>query len=348
MLDFRPPALDSLAAQAAAARQTQLTKPPGSLGRLEQLPVQLAALQADPLPRVRPAACLLFAADHPVAARGVSAYPVAVTAAMVRNFLEGGAAATVLATGAGIGLGVVDVGVQTTMTAPGRGPVGFLRDPVADLPVGDLVTCDALAPATYTAALAAGAAAVARLPPDLRLLIVGDMGIGNTTPAAAVAAALLGRPGDDLVGPGTGVTGEALARKRACVTAALARLGPDADVHRILQSIGGRDIVAIVGAMAAAVSRRIAVLVDGFVVSAAALALVRLDPGFRHGLVFAHRSAEPGHDHILTALDAVPLLDLGMRLGEASGALTAFSLLEAACAVHRDMATFASAGVPTA
>jgi len=342
---WRPPALDAPAAHAASVRQDSLTKPRGSLGHLETIPAQLAALQGDPLPRARPAACLLFASDHPVARRGVSAYPIEVTAAMLRNFATGGAAASVLAASLGVPLRVLDVGVTHAYALPPDAAVAVERHAVSAMPAGDLAVEDAMPLATYAAALQAGAEAVAALTADTRVLVLGEMGIGNSTAAAAVSAAILGVSADMLVGPGTGVHGDALARKREAVAAALRRLGK-ADPHRAVQGAGGREIAALLGAMAAAVAARIAVVVDGFIVVAAALALVRLDPGFRAGLLFGHRSAEPGHELVLQALEARPLLDLGLRLGEGSGALLALPLVDAACALHRGMATFADAGVP--
>lgn len=339
------PTLDAAAADEARGRQATLTKPAGSLGRLEDLAVQLAAIQGGP-PASRPAEALIFAADHPVVKHGVSAYPAAVTAAMVENFVRGGAASSVLARRLGVGLTVVDVGVTTPYAREVSGPGARLhRDPVADLAEGDLRVEDAMSPEVYARALAAGAAAIDALDAGTRVVILGEMGIGNTTVAAAVAAALLGGDAAELVGKGTGVEGSALARKIEVVRDAAARVR-GAEPHRVLQAVGGRELAAIAGAAARAIERRMAVLVDGFIVSAAILALVRIEPMARRALLFAHRSEEPGHARILAALDARPLLDLGMRLGEASGALAALPLLDLACALHGEMATFASAGVP--
>jgi nicotinate-nucleotide--dimethylbenzimidazole phosphoribosyltransferase len=217
--------------------------------------------------------------------------------------------------------------------------------------VGDLLHTDAMDPALYAAALRAGADEVDAQGPALRVLVLGEMGIGNSTAAAAVYAALLGGDPAQYGGPGTGVQGEALARKRRLLRTAVERAlhahpGLQDDPHRALQTLGGRDIAAITGAMARAISRGVAVLVDGYIVGAAALALCRLDPGWRAGMIFAHRSAEPAHARALAAMQATPLLDLGMRLGEASGALVAFPLLEAACVLHAEMATFREAQVP--
>jgi nicotinate-nucleotide--dimethylbenzimidazole phosphoribosyltransferase len=351
---FRFPSPDTEAAARCRARHDTLTKPTGSLGRLEQLAIELAALQGETVPASRPAAAILFASDHPVAARGVSAYPPAVTRAMVANFAAGGAAASVLSRQLGLPLHVVDVGVAggpVLPEGPGAGPgASYHRAAAADMPVGDLLDSDAMAPATYAAAIEAGAAAIDALGDDVRVVLLGEMGIGNTTPAAAVCAALLGAPAEVMVGPGTGVAGAALRRKIEVVEGALARaraagvdLGRGAEAVR---AVGGRDIAALVGAMARAVERRIAVLVDGFIVSAAALALCADHPEARVGLLFAHRSREPGHRLVLERLGARPLLELEMALGEASGALVALPIVDAACAIVRDMATFASAGVP--
>lgn len=328
---------------AALARQGSLTKPPGSLGALEEIAVQLAAWQGRDRPRSRPAQALLFASDHPVARHGVSAYPPEVTAAMVANFTAGGAAASVASRSLGIPLRVVDVGVRSPVQA--GGPIELVRDPVADLPAGDLRTEDAMPEATYAAALAAGRRQVDSIPGDAALLILGEMGIGNSTAAAAVAASLLGISAREAVGPGTGVRGAALERKVQVVADAVARVGK-ASPHRAMQALGGRDLAAMMGAAARALERRMAVLVDGFIVTAALLPLLRLHPEARAGLVFAHRSAEPGHRRLLDALDARPLLDLGLRLGEGSGALAALPLVDLACALHDGMASFEEARVP--
>jgi nicotinate-nucleotide--dimethylbenzimidazole phosphoribosyltransferase len=330
------------------ARQDRLTKPPRSLGRLEEIGAILARLQGAPVPAARPAACLLFASDHPVTAHGVSAYPPAVTRAMVANFAGGGAASSVMCRHQGIALHVIDVGVAG---GPVEAPSGFYRrEASADLPAGDLVTTDALPVATGRAALDAGRAAIDRLPADVRVVALGEMGIGNTTCAAAVAAAILGRPGSALVGPGTGVAGRALGRKIEVVTAALRRVRGSDDERvapaRALAALGGRDIAAMIGAMGRAIERRILVLVDGFIATAAALILVGDEPGAAAGLLYAHRSREPGHRLILDHLGARPLLELDMALGEATGALAALPLVDLACVLHAQMATFESAGVP--
>lgn len=344
-LDREFPKPDPTVRAWAIARQDTLTKPPGSLGRLEALAVHLAAWQGHLRPRIRPAAVIVFAADHSVTRFGVSPYPKEVTGAMVSNFVRGGAAASVLARRLDLPLWVVDVGVEAGSPALDSGQHPRLVRAPRVGEVGDLVETDALDAEALDAALDAGAAAVDRLSPETSAVVLGEMGIGNSTVAAALAAALLGGEAKDWVGPGTGARGEILLQKRAAVARAVARVGQVSPAEA-LRRLGGREVAALVGAAARAAARGMVVLVDGFIVSVAMLALVRLRPEARPALVFAHRSAEPGHARVLEALGAEPLLDLGLRLGEGSGALAAFSLVEAACALHAEMATFDEAAVP--
>lgn len=336
--------LDETARAAALARQAQLTKPPGSLGQLETLAVTLAAMQGNALPRVRRPWISLFAADHGIAAEGVSAFPQAVTQQMLANFVGGGAAISVLARETGATLEVVDVGTLAASPVAGvipaqvaRGSANFSRQA-------------AMSAAQAHAALDAGAAACARAQAGgADLFIGGDMGIGNTTTAAALACALLGLPGAALAGAGTGVDRAGVARKAAIIDRALAlhglagELAPD-PLHALC-AVGGFEIGALAGAYLAAAQAGVPVLVDGFICSAAALLAVRLNPGARDWMLFAHASAESGHAALLRALDARPLLTLDMRLGEASGAAAALPLIQLACALHAGMATFAEAGV---
>lgn len=342
------PHFDEEAARAARDHQARLTKPTGALGRLERLVEQLAGIQSVARPASRPAACLLFAADHPVTRHGVSAYPSEVTAAMVANLVgrdgePGGAAASVLCRAQNVALHVHDVGVlRPTPDVP--------RGRSAELPVGDLRIEDAMARETFDAAWEHGRAAVASLEPMPRIVVLGEMGIGNTTPASVVSAALLGVAPEHVVGRGTGVDDEGRARKLAVVRDALTRVADDSPLE-ILRRAGGRELVAIAGAAHEAASRRIAVLVDGFIVSATLLALARHAPEIAPFLLPAHRSREPGHRAVLEALfpsprAAEPLLDLDLALGEGSGALTALPLIDLAVAMHLNMATFESAGVP--
>jgi nicotinate-nucleotide--dimethylbenzimidazole phosphoribosyltransferase len=335
--------LNEAARAAALARQAQLTKPPGSLGRLETLAVALAAMQGRALPRIERPWIGIFAADHGVAAEGVSAFPQSVTQQMLANFVGGGAAISVLAREAGATLEVIDVGTLAPSPAAGViqaqvgcGTANFCRQP-------------AMSAAQAHAALDAGAAACMRAQAGgADLFIGGEMGIANTTTAAALACALLGLPGAALAGAGTGVDAAGVARKAAIIDRALALHGlaaaPSDPLHA-LRAVGGFEIGALAGAYLAAAQAGVPVLVDGFICSAAALLAVRLNPGARDWMLFAHASAESGHAALLRSLDAQPLLALDMRLGEASGAAAAIPLLRLACALHAGMATFAEAGV---
>ena len=310
---------DEAAAAAVAKRQDSLTKPPGSLGRLETMVAWLARWQGRVVPRLDHVEVVVFAGNHGVVARGVSPYPAAVTAQMVGNFQAGGAAINQLARVAGATLRVVPLDLDT--------------------PTGDIVAGPAMAPATFAAAFAAGAAAVR---PETDLLCLGEMGIGNTTAAAALCTALFG--GDDWTGRGTGVDDAGLARKREAVRAAAAHHG-GADPLEMARRLGGRELAAIAGATLAARRRGIPVLLDGFVCTAAVAFLAVLRPGALDHCLAAHVSAEAGHRRLLSILSLPPLLDLGMRLGEASGAALAVPLLRAALACHTGMATFAEAAI---
>ena len=330
---------------AAEERQNSLTKPPGSLGILEQLAVRLAALQATDRPRATVACILLFAGDHGITAQGVSAYPSAVTVEMLRNFARGGAAIAVLARELGVPLHVVDVGTLADVEVPGvvtdkprRGTRDFSREPA--------MTGDEL-----NFALAAGQRAAMRaVQPQADVIVLGEMGIGNTTAAAALASALLGARSIDLVGAGTGLDPDGIGRKARVIEAALSLhhldAGP-ADPLLALTSVGGLEIAALVGAIIAAAQARVPVLVDGFIVSAAALAAVRINPSCAPWLIYSHRSMERGHRIVLDALGAEPVLDLKLRLGEGSGAALALPILRLACALHGGMATFAEAQIST-
>jgi nicotinate-nucleotide--dimethylbenzimidazole phosphoribosyltransferase len=326
--------------ETALARQDQLTKPRGSLGRLEEVAVDLASLQATDAPGAERVPILLFAGDHGIAAQGVSAFPPEVTVQMLHNFAAGGAAISVLARTLGCPLELVDAGTLASEPIPGvivdrprQGTRDFSREP-------------ALTEEEVAFALTCGRRAIERQA-DPQLVIFGEMGIGNTTSAAAIAAALLPCPPTDIVGSGTGLDGEGRARKARVVAEALTLHGltSDARADKVLAAVGGLEIVAITGAIIAAAQRRVPVLIDGFIVSAAALAATRLNPSCRSWLLFSHRSAERGHSIVLDALGARPLIDLNLRLGEASGAAIALPLLRLACAIHNGMATFAEAAV---
>ncbi len=334
--------LSRRAQTAATDRQGQLTKPPGALGRLEELAVLLAGIQDRDLPQVERPHVLIAAADHGIAARGVSAFPAAVTAQMCLNFCAGGAAVNVLARQAGASVEVLDVGVAATLP-----PLPGLIDAKIAHGTADFTLGPAMSHAQLTAALTAGAArASAAADAGCDLLVLGEMGIGNTTAAAALLAAATGRAATACCGRGTGIDDAGLARKIAVVDTALARhrqvLG---DPLMALAALGGFEIAALAGAAIRAAERRIPVVVDGFISTAAALSAVRLEPQVRPYLLFSHVGAEQAHRLALAHLQAEPLLDLGLRLGEGSGGVLAIHLLRAACRTLAEMATFSSAGI---
>lgn len=333
---------DQRAGDAARARQAELTKPPGSLGRLEQLAIRIAALQGTSLPSVERVQIAVFAADHGIADEGVSAFPQAVTGEMVRNFARGGAAINVLAHQLGATLEVIDVG---TVSDPGELP-GVIPARVAS-GTANFRRQAAMTPEQLAAALNAGRAAAERaVAANAQLFIGGEMGIANTTSASAVAVALLGAAPADLVGPGTGLDTAGVRHKAEVIQAALDHHALNGDALSVLAAVGGFEIAALSGAFMTCGQRRLPILVDGFIASVAALVALRQVPALAPWLIPAHRSAEPGHDRVLAALDLEPpLLDLGMRLGEGSGAATAVPLLRTACALHAGMATFADAAI---
>jgi nicotinate-nucleotide--dimethylbenzimidazole phosphoribosyltransferase len=331
----------------------RLTKPPGSLGRLETLAVDLAVLTGEPFPRVSPPGVLVFAADHGVAVEGVSAFPQSVTAQMVANFVAGGAAINVFARGIGARLEVIDVGVAAVLLRDGdkhkRGnqPLHKLVDEKVRAGTANFVEHDAMSVSEAEQAIAAGIRAAERaVGAGCRCLVVGEMGIANTTASSALLAVLTGEPMSRLVGSGTGIDAERLAHKQAVIERAIAARAPDpADPLAVLAKLGGLEIAAMVGAYLGGAARRVPLLVDGFIATTAALLACRLSPAVRDYLIFGHRSREPGHAHALAALGAHPLLDLELRLGEGTGAALAFPLLEAACRMLTEMATFEAAGV---
>jgi nicotinate-nucleotide--dimethylbenzimidazole phosphoribosyltransferase len=317
------PQPDQSVIEAARARQGQLTKPAGSLGRLENIALFFAGWQGRERPRIERARVVVFAGNHGIAARGVSAFPADVTAQMVANFEAGGAAINALARAAGLELKVVALDLAS--------------------PTQDFTEAPAMSEADCIAALEAGAAGVE---PDLDLLIVGEMGIGNTTAAAALCARSLGGDGSEWVGPGTGVDSAGIARKIATVDQALAfhRDGP-MTAFETLRRVGGREIAGIAGAVLRARQLRIPVLLDGFITCAAIAPLAVQTPSLTDHCIAGHCSAEPGHAQLLARLDLNPLLRLGMRLGEGSGAAVAANVIRSALAAHGEMATFAEAGV---
>ncbi|MDQ4024223.1 MAG: nicotinate-nucleotide--dimethylbenzimidazole phosphoribosyltransferase [Actinomycetota bacterium] len=334
--------LDDDARRQAEARQASLTKPPGALGRLETLAVRLASMQGIPRPRVDRVHIAVFVGDHGVAAEAVSAFPQAVTVEMVRNFAQGGGAINVLARELGARLEVLNLG---TIANPGpldgvldlrlgAGTANFTREPA--------MSEDQLARAVEAGRQSAERAKAA----GAHILIGGEMGIGNTTAAAALACALLKAPPEALAGPGTGLDATGVRRKVEVIHRALTLHAAQlSDPVEVLRRLGGFEIAALTGAFIACAQMSLPVLVDGFISSAAALTAARLCNGAVSWFLYSHTSPEPGHAHLLTALDAQPLLDLGMRLGEGSGAAVAVPLLRLACALHAGMATFAEAQV---
>ncbi|MEQ9508601.1 MAG: nicotinate-nucleotide--dimethylbenzimidazole phosphoribosyltransferase [Alloalcanivorax xenomutans] len=338
-----PPSLNPDFLRQGRQRQASLTKPAGSLGRLEQLAITLSAQQQRPRPAVDRVRIVVFAADHGVCAEGVSAFPQEVTGQMIANFVNGGAAISVLARHLGAELEVVNLG--TAHPLPARDGVVM-----AEIAPGtaNLATAAAMSEEQLQAALSAGRDAVQRAA-GAELFIGGEMGIGNTTAAAAVACALLDLAPEVLAGPGTGLDADGLRHKVAVLHRALQRhrdTVAEADQPLpVLASLGGFEVAALAGAFLAAAQTRIPVLVDGFIASVAALAATRLQPGLADWLHLAHQSAEPGHARVLAALDADPLLRLNMRLGEGSGAAAAVPLLRQACALHNQMASFQDAGI---
>ncbi|PHN20414.1 nicotinate-nucleotide--dimethylbenzimidazole phosphoribosyltransferase [Pseudomonas sp. ICMP 561] len=325
----------------ALARQQQLTKPTGSLGQLERVAVQLAGLQGRVKPKVDAVWIAIFAGDHGVVAEGVSAYPQEVTGQMLHNFVTGGAAISVLAQQLSAQLDVVDLGTVSPLDLPGvrhlrigAGTANFAKAPAMTQEQGLL-------------ALQAGRDSVLRAKAvGTELFVGGEMGIGNTAAASAVACSLLECAAQLLVGPGTGLNAAGISHKTDVIERALKlHVEQAGDPLQSLFCLGGFEIAALVGAYLACAQEGITVLVDGFICSVAALVAVRLNPGCRDWLLFGHRGAEPGHRHLLETLQAEPLLDLGMRLGEGSGAALAVPLVRLACQLHNGMATFAEAAV---
>lgn len=383
MLSIIPKSIDQQSSAAALSRQSRLTKPTGALGDLEDIAVTLAGHQGRECPRIENPEIFVFAADHGVAAQGVSAYPQSVTAQMVHNFLGGGAAVSVLATLHGARLTVVDMGV-VGLQVPEHS--AFLSRTCNTKGTRDFTRGPAMTHNELQHALAAGhECVILALSRGCDIFIAGEMGIGNTTAASAIACALLGKPAAELVGLGTGITNQTRLHKCAIVDKALllhtqtfARpqnesidpgvapnqtsshspaqsavaeptdcggfLHPEQALEA-LRCLGGYEIAAMTGAALACAQQGLTFLVDGFIVSVAALVAAVLQPGARDWMLFAHQSAEAGHNAVLDALDAHALLKLDMRLGEGSGAALALPILKAACALHGGMATFAQAGV---
>ncbi len=334
--------LDAKAGDAARKRQDQLTKPQGSLGRLESLSIQLAGITARERPRFSRPVVITMAGDHGVARRGVSAYPSEVTPQMVLNFLNGGAAINVLARHVGAKVVVVDMGVASTMPR---------HEDLVDRKVApgtaDFTSGPAMTRAQAIQAIEAGIDVVsAEIERGADIVGTGDMGIGNTTPSSAIVAAVTGQPARIVTGRGTGVDDAGLAVKIDVIERGLALNRPDpADGLDVLSKVGGFEIGGLAGVMIGAASRRVPVVVDGFISGAAALVACLVAPEVRSYLVAAHRSVEIGHRVILDHLQLEPLLEFNMRLGEGTGAALGISLCLAAAKILDEMATFEQAGV---
>lgn len=334
--------VDQAAARSAGEHHDRLAKPRGSLGRLEEVGVRLAAIAgADPPPVPAPAAVAVFAGDHGVLAEGVSPWPREVTAQMAATVAAGGAGVSVLAGAAGASVVVVDVGVATPLEALAGLTSVRVREGTANLAVEPAMTR-----AEAEAALDVGAEVAARLAAEgARCLATGDLGIGNTTPSAALIAAFTGRPAAAVTGRGTGIDDRSFGRKVAAVERGLARTGSDCDALGVLASVGGLEHAALGGFLVGGAAARIPVVLDGVVSCAAALVAHALVPDALGYWLAGHRSTEPGASAALSHLGLDPLLDLGMRLGEGTGACLAVPMIQAAARILGEMATFASAGV---
>ncbi len=346
--------LDEQAMLAAWQRTDRLTKPRGSLGRLEDLGVWLAGVQGRAPPEVRSKTIFVVAADHGVAVRGVSAYPQSVTGEMVKNFLRGGAAINVLARQAGARVVVVDAGVIEDPRPPRRGRPSWGARNSGGAPafvsrrIGagtrDFLETRAMSPGEAQACIRGGIELA--LAEGADVIGCGEMGIGNTTAAAAISAAVLGCPPEEVTGRGTGIDDDARARKVAVIEGALALHRPDpSDPLDILSKVGGFEIGVLAGIIVGAASARCAVLIDGFISTAAALLAAGLAPACRSYMLASHLSTEPGHRRALAHLRLSPLLDLNLRLGEGTGAALAMQVVDAAWRLMSEMATFEEAGV---
>jgi nicotinate-nucleotide--dimethylbenzimidazole phosphoribosyltransferase len=334
--------LNETAMAEARHLHARLTKPAGSLGVLEEVGVQLAGIAGlCPPPLPDPAAVAVFAADHGVVAAGVTPWPQEVTAQMVANFCSGGAAINALARQVGARLVVVDVGVAGDVPSHPDLVVSKVRRGTADLSVGPAMSVD-----EARAAFDVGRRVAERLVDDgARLLATGEMGIGNTTPAAALVAAFTGQPAEECTGRGTGIDDDTLARKRAVVKSAVARARTSGDPWTVLAEVGGLEIAALAGFVVGGAAARVPVVVDGVIALAGVLAAEAIAPGSVRACIAGHRSTEPGAGVALDHLGLRPLLDLGFRLGEGTGACLATTLVQAAARVLREMATFDAAGV---
>ncbi|MBN2501922.1 MAG: nicotinate-nucleotide--dimethylbenzimidazole phosphoribosyltransferase [Anaerolineales bacterium] len=334
--------LDQDAMTAARERQNTLTKPPGSLGRLEELSIQLAGIQRKPIPEIEHKVIVVMAGDHGVVAEGVSAYPSEVTPQMVSNMLHGGAAVNVLSRYVEVRIKLVDMGVDYNFE-----PNPELEDKKVARGTQNIAVGAAMTREQALAAILSGAEVVeAEYAEGLDILATGEMGIGNTTPSAAICAVLTGKTGAEVAGRGTGVDDAGLARKAEVIDRALEVNQPEPkDALDVLSKVGGYEIGGLTGAILAAAAHGCPVVIDGFISTAAAMLAVTLVPQVGDYLIAAHHSQEQGHAIMLDWLEIKPLLSLDMHLGEGTGAVLGISLAEAACRILKEMATFAEAGV---
>lgn len=334
--------LDGEAMAAARARQEQLTKPKGSLGRLEELSVQLAGIKGTAAPHLASKVIITMAADHGIAAQGTSAYPQEVTVQMVYNFLRGGAAINVLARHVGARIVVVDMGVAATLTPHPQLVSKKVASGSADMSKGPAMSREQALQAVHTGI----EILKAELGKGMEIVGTGDMGIGNTTSASAICAAITGEPVERLAGRGTGLDDARLAHKVEVIRWALSANRPNpGDPLDVLSKLGGFEIGGLAGVMLGAAAHRVPVVIDGFISGAAAMIATGLCPGAKDYLIASHASAEVGHRAMLQWLGLKPLLDLDMRLGEGTGAALGIFLAEAATKILAEMATFAEAGV---
>ena len=335
--------LDVVVMEQARLRQQQLTKPAGSLGRLEDIAIQMAGITGQLLPEMKQKAVIIMAADHGVAREGVSAYPSDVTVQMVHNFLRGGAAINALARATGARVIVVDIGVAGELSHPdlisrkvAPGTADFMIEPAMN--ETDMLQAIQVGMDVFDEQLRQG----------VDLIATGDMGIGNTTASSAITSVLLRSPAALVTGRGTGINDEQLGHKVRVIEKAIERNAPKPnDPLDVLMKVGGLEIAGLVGVILAAASRRIPVVIDGFISGAAALISVELNQMVSNYLFAGHVSVERGHRLILEKIGISPLLDLQLRLGEGTGAVLAMSIIESALSAHREMATFAEAGVST-
>ena len=334
--------LDTKAMDEARARQDQLTKPQGSLGRLEALSIQLAGIQGKALPQIKNKAIITMAGDHGIAAEGVSAYPSDVTAQMVYNFLRGGAAINVISRQVGARVVIVDMGVAEDLKPDAKLVSRKVSKGTQNMAKGPAMTTQQAIQALETGIEIVNA----EIAKGLDIVGTGDMGIGNTTPSSAIVSVMTGSPVAKVTGRGTGLEDDQLKRKVAVIEQVLALHKPDPhDALEVLSKVGGFEIGGLAGVMLGAAANRVPVVIDGFISGAAALIAVGLNPKLKDFLIAAHTSVEPGHLISLKHMGLKPLLTLDMRLGEGTGAALGISLAEVSAHVLAEMATFAEAGV---